>query len=1330
MLVVVELIVSFFIFIWPAIEVLVSIICLPQIIVQLLLKNVDFYYQRNLITSYFFFILSVIYLMIILNIHVLIFFTYYYESGAFTQFVVLVFSNTLSVIFNTMFIRNNLNFYYSAPDALYSIGECLFFTIIFIFFILSFGDYRCFNILYYGLVRTNLSLLAILFEFLCSTILNIMLNLMITLHLSNPISFFRIVCFGLTSYSFRSTEGIIPSTILILQDFILYPLIIINLILSPLKSFKRFFQVVNLIGSSHTTSKLVENKSINKFDKNFITLTTYINFKYYFILDLFYDNMKFYVGIILLISNILVFWKLPKAVSIIKQYYYTHKDFTQMALELIINLFEGISEILYYLVNFYFKINSIYRDFAKLVSSRNIFSELDKFDKTYWILVLKQKDIICSIITFPRIFLSNYILFFIFNKKKKLNNEFYQIFPLLGTDSSLLNNMSLDITKPNYKDNLSDEFGNRRKKLLEITLLDIVESALFFLLLLSGFFNPYTFLVVIFCIKNKIKLLFKCVSFEQALLEFKSLKEIELELIKQIFVIAFVKFPAHIIVTIISPWNLYPQIYFTLEIINNWAYKNISSQTKSPNEIKEELNIMNSSVNNQTLELFTRFIEGWKFIFKCLVVHLTFFRIYFLYYDFVTTLRFKHNPNSNSKPKSKNNNLFFSLNSSNTLLSITSNNYFKLYSYFIHKHSTMVGMEIPGYLIFLVFLFTCPWNLLAIIPFLKAKTYYEKYSYLMPICYKVVFDYFIIMGIIINLLSIFQTAQTVKLLYFFLKQYFSHSETAKEQFNIYYQSTFKQEIVKLTKNLYKKLFSLILIVFNILLILRVVSLFRRLYPFIKRSLISNVMKLQSYFPHEKKQTQSLQKLRGNEMTSISKYLTPKEILYLGLTCKSLYNKMNYNLVWEFQLNNFFIPRLNASGTTEKTIFVSKKKLSCDRNMEKKLSGLIQGADENFIGFDLTKNETFSHHKLLCEKLAEVLSVNHQTLSESDRDTFIGYFSVILEETVESIVKLPHLLLIPIKIFSCFLILLNQVVIKLASFLSKFLEFFNNNICKLTISKFPDDREVMEFDYNELKLNFYDVQVAGLLSFLNMIIRILQFIIISLINNAIILLQFASFANPNSKRPNSISVLIQFFYGVNLAVILWVIIFFPENLFSYTEKIQTFYSTLFYSFTDLESLFALKDYVYTNVVDLIDMLNKRSLFSLFFGIFSFYKNIIAYFVVWGIIEALKECFRMNVENIIIFKFTREHIRPNLLYKIIFRIYFFHYNYFIYDIHLYLPSFINNVVALICLIGPLIVTYKMSIGWFLFILYNSINISYFVNLNSLSNRSIMRRDLYED
>ena len=730
-----------------------------------------------------------------------------------------------------------------------------------------------------------------------------------------------------------------------------------------------------------------------------------------------------------------------------------------------------------------------------------------------------------------------------------------------------------------------------------------------------------------------------------------------------------------IILLILSPWNI-------LDFVKT-HYNSIIVLMKNPSI--SNLTNKNNSFNELTVTMIYNMIEGYKNIIKFLFIKITLIRAFFLYYDFYHSIKY-------SKPTSNliKSNIYFSNKPSLNQQTISKYSNSKLYLYFLHKHFQMALKESWAYPIILISIILTPWNFYYFVEFFEIKKFSDKVQHFIDIMKsKVLYDIFIIVGTLALLLSIIHSVQVVKLIYYSLRKRFLATQFSIEEYDIYYKQPYKNEIAKIFKSVIKKIIVLLLIILNFILLVRIFSISRRLSRFIKAALISDYMTIKSFLHKKdniKHKYKGLEKLKNYEITTVSVFLRPGEIILLSLVNKALFNKMNSNLVWESQYENYF-----------------SKKVSREE---------IEKININ----------QFSHHKKLCFEVNKRID-KRRILTEVDRDILIGYFSVALEETIESLLKLPHLVLLPIKIISVALAMIYYFSFRISNVIYTismryFGDYIYNRLLEINLNK-----EIPL--YTNLSDWFYNIQYKAALQFLHLLFLLiisLLTMIYSIFMITVKLLCLTSLKKPmnmnirfRDEELNLASKIIQVIYAFLYGTIMLLLSFYPIYYFS-CDRIISFYQQAELK-SSMDSVFYLNpknndlnQLINTSIEFILLLINYTREQSIFWFIRTicgkYFSNLISIFVIRGVHIVMLAIFfsegiifcRMG-KKIFAFEryiFTTQFIYPHLVFLKLFKTG---------------SIILVNIYAFLCLVVPIYIFFKIKWTFYSFVfglIYNIMNV----------------------
>lgn len=330
--------------------------------------------------------------------------------------------------------------------------------------------------------------------------------------------------------------------------------------------------------------------------------------------------------------------------------------------------------------------------------------------------------------------------------------------------------------------------------------------------------------------------------------------------------------------------------------------------------------------------------------------------------------------------------------------------------------------------------------------------------------------------IIINLvkmilitITIIKLPDLILLIYYNLGSILTKDNYYKAQLETNFEGKYSHDLSNLLKNTFEFYFIIVLFVINLLLILRIFAVIRRT----SRFLLEYAKKMKYKFLGEKIKRNNNSQLESTKMNcfvNIVEYLKPKDIGRVMLINKTLKKRIDKNLIWENLFNNYFGKKINdykqyinfqniynqitenddeikrlENNLSFTDIESEKNRLKDELDVQLKALNQLKKNFDNLVfrklefkyqqkGYNLANLENIYgdfikknfDYKVLCQKAQNEFNYKNE-LSEKMRDKFIGLTNVLIEETFESIFKFPHLILMPLKIFSIPILYLRKII---------------------------------------------------------------------------------------------------------------------------------------------------------------------------------------------------------------------------------------------------------------------------------------------------------------
>ena len=721
-----------------------------------------------------------------------------------------------------------------------------------------------------------------------------------------------------------------------------------------------------------------------KFIANFINLFKTKDFVQF--LYIYFDNLLeaikqviiYTIAIILIIIAIPFIWKIHKFIKILIELF-KNMDCDKFLINYFSNLSESIIEIILSILIILNHLSPVH--LKALYDTYYIRKNKDEIKNGYsyhnlYIFIEKWLDIFVFIFSIFRILTINFYLYIIF---KKCNINF---FFLLLNNEAILNNES------NYKN---------RFKIIKLLFLDILTSFLLLIQFILGILNPFfsvkiikdIYLYFITC-KNQTKLEFKNIE--------NKFKSKSITTIFNLLFFIFIYLPLSLVLNILAIWTIKYNINLLISINKRAIIKLKNSSKNSIEYTNKRIYKTKFSKYCFNLGLITKsLLFGYILIFKMIMIHLNIFRIFIFWYNF------KKNKKIN-------------------FINLVSNQY---------RLSIIELIFVPFLLIIIILE---PWNYDLLHKFLSTENCDSKCSIFGELIIRFFKDFKYIFIFILLMITLLGTIPTIILIIRSIKRKFFPKEENKLVYAVNYKTEdFRTELLQIYNKSIKKFITAFLFILNILLLSRIIPLFRRTWPFFKIFLKKCGDNLNKFLLCKKKK--NIKNDRLTEMpyiivSEICKFLDVKDINNLSISNSKINEKANINYIWE---NIFF------------------------KKYDKLLKEQLETKEYN--KFSYTKFETFKE----CCKNSCLILLSKQGKEIEKAKTF---HEIVEEEIIKSIINLIYLILLPIKapfyIFKFVNILLNVIY----NFLVKY--------------KFKIDKEYLEVFYKKDKYNLISSNIRGII----------------------------------------------------------------------------------------------------------------------------------------------------------------------------------------------------------------------------------------------------------
>ena len=816
-----------------------------------------------------------------------------------------------------------------------------------------------------------LSILYIFGEIFMNFFIHIFRLIIIIAHFSNILSIIRFIEIYKNNMNRIPTNLLVNSFLYIFLDiFILTPGYIFIMILPPvfIKTNIRIYKKIYNDDGYYYVGDRYLNKEETEDSK--IYYPKYTIFKN----QILYNTQKAFIytiAIILTIISIPFLWRIHISISILIDLFKTY-EINNFFIKYYNNMIDCLLPIIVFIP---FIIDHLSLIHLKALWDCYYNNKDKKYCRRYSLVILrifyeKWLDIFVFIISIVRIITIN---FYIYLLRKKFKVEYLFL---------LLNNESI------VKDNSN---RNNRYKMLKIIFFDILISSMIILELSLGILNPFLSLkiikdILLYYIKSKNN---TEVKFDDIEIEFiiKSFKNIVLLLFFYI-----IYFPISLMLNILAFWTIKYNISLLIsnnkkafnKIINKNEY--ILENTDNKNNDKNHSCFCHKYFDNLIL-IFKSFINGYILIFEFSFIHITIFRTFFFWNKFI-----KRDKDTSLEKLIKEQ----------------------------FKFTIMEFIYVPFLLLIIILE---PWNFELMIEFFEGKDCGAKADKFKKLIVIFVNDIFIIFIFILLLITITDTIPTILLVIRCIKKKFYPSEENKLIFNLNYKTDdFKTELKTIYNKHARKFTTTFLFILNILLVTRIVPLFKNTWPFFvlffkkcRNNLIKcfNCKKKKSNEDNDK-----LSKMPFIIISEICSFLNTKEINLLSQTNKTLNKKANINHIWE----NIFYNR-------------------CDKKLKEVLD------DYDYTNFSHTK---FGTYKETCKNCYFIILAKQGKVIGPIKT----FSDIVEEEAIKSVFNIPFILFFPRIIIAYFLYMVNMALYSIYSFLVNLFHFspIEKENFPMTISK--------------------------------------------------------------------------------------------------------------------------------------------------------------------------------------------------------------------------------------------------------------------------------------
>ena len=898
--------------------------------------------------------------------------------------------------------------------------------------------------------------------------------ILIILHLVNPLSIVRII--EILCHPQREKIKVIwISFWFIFLDFILIIFYILNTV------FIVSFAKSHLLLCTNDKNELRDIR-----DNFYLYCPLYKIIKDEIILNNFKKNFLVLICILLIIPNLIFIWRIKSLYRNFFDFYYHKQSFKMF----IIRYLLGLNKTLLQIISFLGLIENhlLPFHFMSLYKVSKIYKNDSFFRINLFIFIQKWFDCITTLFSMTRVF--TYI-FNVFSIRHKIVQ--YSFFPLLIDNEKFL---SFGKTKHFEKQISTNEvslyhlslfYQQRRKKILMMTISNLYQNVLLIFNSLFGTFDPFISLKII-----KSHLYFLYVSLFDDIsqtnctkLNFKQIKkkffcktsQITINILYDIFFFL----PLTFIMIITGPWCVsFP--YRLLIRINTSRCNKIKDYKREAlkDTYYSEVTLHHwksyNKYNDCLKQTFKSWFNGYLLILKFIFIHMEIIRAGYLWYNYCC---------NNKKNKSLK----------------------KL----ISKHFTHAYMEF-FYVPFIIIICVLePWNIFAVDKLFKCKKGIDKFNCFKKLLYLFFMDLFTVLIVFFLILSITDTYSCIILIIRALnKNVFKKDSDSIAVYDANYKNDFKTELRNIYSKNLKKIFILIIYVLNYLCIFRVKSLSRRTKPMIKNYFSTKKIKLHNFFENIKgiifrrkpkttvNTSLNLTTLPNISIVTICNYLPMTSVTNLASTCKSLQMKTKSNVLW-------------------KQIY--------ETNYKHLLYSTLP--HEQFILFN---PERYDNYKEACHQATLIILEKNTLKANEMRDKIIGFYRIVEEETLETLIRIPHLLLLPWKILGYIFFLISHFIIKINNYLHE--SQFIQNYFEIPMRSINHILEESNEDDD-----FYSIQTSCVTGVIILIAFTFKITMMIIVNTIVLFIKVISFTNlrvaPLTFEQSSLSVKINIISKITL-----------------------------------------------------------------------------------------------------------------------------------------------------------------------------------------------------
>lgn len=712
-------------------------------------------------------------------------------------------------------------------------------------------------------------------------------------HYLNPLSIIRvneILTIPLTSQ--KQLELLCQSAWFIFLDYFFLLMYCFNL-LFPLS----FVQYHKKFWNKQWNYQVISN-CLDEEDKIFFEkCQKYFYFAQEICLNNFKENLFFLIGVIISLPSFLIVWRIKRTFQIIVDFS-QNRQINIFLLKNVLNANKGLIHLLsaitslenYIFFGFNFKIISEIRAKNGKLSFLviNLFLFIQKiFDFLYQIISLIQVH-----------------TFFFIVYKLPSTSLIERMFPLF-LNQKILNSIHLEkLDEQEFYNQISLSYHQRRSKFIQEAFYKFFYNFLIVFNFIFGFLDPFSFLQFSQEIFHFVYICYNPQSQvnsdnNQYLVKNKEKFETQIIIDSIDIVLDFCFFiPANLLLIQTGPWcSKPPFLYFWNKAKRNFN-RIIHYDISYDKELSQEKykNILLSKFNEIVKKTYNKWVNGYKILIKFLLIHLCIVRAGYMWYDYFTR---------------------------KSSLSSCIN------KHFIHVYTEFFFIPIlPFFLIVCIFE---PWNIYLIHKFFLRKKSTDKIYFFFSLIVIIVIDIFTLLMILILFFSIIETAPCVLLIIRNLNIICSTNKNSMAFYESKYQYIFRKQVLMLFLNFFKKIYIILCILLNFLLLYRIPIIIKRIKLPVKQYLNKTLNDFSTFIKSFKQnnintyEKSKIEKIPQVVFISICSFLDAPSLSKLSAGSKSLSLKALSYLIWKEKYETIYIKHLKKVLSTYEFVAFSPEK---------------------------------------------------------------------------------------------------------------------------------------------------------------------------------------------------------------------------------------------------------------------------------------------------------------------------------------------------------------------------------------------------------------------